>query len=303
MAAKTQQGPREHPPKYARLNLAGLKHYWPPANAIYLRHKVKSGKDESFETIAARYNVPVEKLIEFNFPGSVDHHGHVVPEIVNWYLHHHRGFFGGPVTHDGHNRIFRGHEEVAIPFPGNVQNRLPTNLKVPPGPLGVGNRRYGTLYTNGVSGGPPPVPPGPFTESTISGYSYRQDRVIGWSPHGPKSGPVIAYLAIDALQSDPNRFFPFQVLGYNGEREIVLGSTYDLTNRPGSILPLPPGRFPVRVTEVTPTSFTFTTLPGHFDYDARSPGGSTVTFSTRSDTAGAVHLEQVGVARTHDTSV
>jgi hypothetical protein len=98
---------------------------------------------------------------------------------------------------------------------------------------------------------------------------------------------------MDALQSDPNRFFPFRVLGHDGEKAIVLGSTYDLTNPPSSSspFPLPMGRFPVMVTQVTPTSFTFTALEGHFD----SPG-SKITFSILVDPAGVIRLEHKGVA-------
>jgi hypothetical protein len=111
---------------------------------------------------------------------------------------------------------------------------------------------------------------------------------------------LLGPLAMDALQSDPNRFFPFQVLGHNGERGIVLGSTYDLTNPPSSSFPppLPPGRFPVMVTQVTPTSFTFTALEGHFD-----PPGSKITFSIIVDSTGVIHLEHKGVAVPGDPSL
>jgi hypothetical protein len=105
-------------------------------------------------------------------------------------------------------------------------------------------------------------------------------------------GQAYAAAAMNALQSDPNTFFPFQVQGHQREREILLGRTYDLTNRDNSpLLPLPPGRFPVQVTAKTLTSFTFTTLPGHFDAE-----GSTVTFSIWADQAGTVYLGHLGIA-------
>jgi hypothetical protein len=103
---------------------------------------------------------------------------------------------------------------------------------------------------------------------------------------------MYAVSAMNALQSDPNSFFPFQVLGHQGEQEILKGHIYDLTNREDSpLLPMPPGRFPIQVTEKTPNSFTFTTLPGHFD----SPG-STITFYTWADEKGTVHLGHLGIA-------
>jgi hypothetical protein len=160
-------------------------------------------------------------------------------------------------------------------------------------------RKYGTVnYQISVVGkkislpGDPPLmrQPGPHATATTSGYEYLQDRVLQWAP--PARAELLGQLAMDALQSNPNRFFPFQVLGHNGEKEIILGRTYDLTNRPSSsFFPLPPGRFPVMVTQVTPTSFTFTTLEGHFD----GPG-SKVTFSTVVDSTGLIHLEHKGLA-------
>src|SRR5262249_15879129 len=138
----------------------------------------------------------------------------------------------------------------------------------------------------GMPGGLPFHPP---DYAGVGGYAYHQDRIIGWAGNEIR-GDALAFQAMDALQNDPNRFFPFQGLGLDGERSIVLGKVYVLANRPGAVplipSPLPEGSFPVKVTEVTPTSFTFTTLEGHFD-----PPGSIVTFSIRSDASGAIHLE------------
>ena len=58
------------------------------------------------------------------------------------------------------------------------------------------------------------------------------------------------------------------------------------------------GRLPVQVTVVTPTSFTFTALYGHFD----APG-STITFLMRTDAAGLFHFEQLGIGRSSESSI
>ena len=156
------------------------------------------------------------------------------------------------------------------------------------------DRRYGSIYPEGEHVALPRWPPGSYTIRSPQGYEYLQDRMLGWV--GRDS--LAAWTAMDALQSDPNRFFPFRVLGLNGERGIVLGGVYELTNRPGVTLPLPPGRFPVQVTVVTPTSFTFTALYGHFD----APG-STITFLMRTDAAGLFHFEQLGIGRSSESSI
>lgn len=49
------------------------------------------------------------------------------------------------------------------------------------------------------------------------------------------------------------------------------------------------GSHAVDVVAVTDTSFTFITLPGHFD-----PPGSQITFTTWKDHDGYIHLEQWG---------
>ena len=168
----------------------------------------------------------------------------------------------------------------------------------------TGNRalagRYGTLITSKTQ------LPGAFDPDTclycltgyeyrdLNGYAYHQSRILDWTPR--HLGDLYARVAMDALQSDPNRFFPFQVVGQNGERRITRGAVYELSNRlTGWALPL--GSFPVRVTEVTPTSFTFTALRGHFD-----PEGSTITFSTRVDIVGTLRFEHFGVTTRGNSS-
>jgi hypothetical protein len=115
---------KEHQPKYLNLDPEGVKGYRPPAGQVSRWHVVTDGRRENFRTIAATYGLPVEKIIAFNFPGSVED-DHVVPEIVNWYLHHHREF-GCPETHDRINRIFKGGEKIAIPRVASSGPQLPT---------------------------------------------------------------------------------------------------------------------------------------------------------------------------------
>ena len=118
---------RERPPKYLSLNPAAIKGYRPPDPEVDKWHVVTNGRQENFTTIAARYLLPVEKIIEFNFPGTVEN-GRVVPEIVNWYLRHHDEF-DCPETHDRINRIFKGGEKIAIPrkaAPARKPGQLPT---------------------------------------------------------------------------------------------------------------------------------------------------------------------------------
>ena len=108
--------PEEHPPKYHFLNPAHFTSCRPADDLVYFWHTVIAG--ESFRTLAELHRVPVHKLIEFNFPGSVEE-GRVNPAIVNWYLHHHEGF-RCPMTRDCLNRIFKGGERVAIPYLGTL---------------------------------------------------------------------------------------------------------------------------------------------------------------------------------------
>jgi hypothetical protein len=109
----------ERPPKYAHLNPTGIKTYRPPSDKVMTWQVVSPGYHDSLRTLSKRHGVPVEKIIEFNFPGSVEN-GHLVPEVVNWYLHYHAAF-GCPETHDKKNRMFRGGERIAIPYLGSVQ--------------------------------------------------------------------------------------------------------------------------------------------------------------------------------------
>lgn len=113
----------ERPPRNASLNPEVLKTYRPSEEDVYIWHTVTSGRQENFTTISARHRVPVDKLIGFNFPGSVEN-GRVIAEVVNWYLHYHKGF-GGPETHDRRNRMFKGGEKVAIPYMGKVEVGMP----------------------------------------------------------------------------------------------------------------------------------------------------------------------------------
>jgi hypothetical protein len=106
-------------PKYSILAPDLVKSYSPPEAKISAWHTAKSGHIESLVTIAKQYGVPVERLIEFNFPGSVNA-GRVDPDIVNWYLFHHVRTRCRDVTLNGHNYMFRGGEKIAIPYLGRV---------------------------------------------------------------------------------------------------------------------------------------------------------------------------------------
>lgn len=110
--------PEERPPKYAFLNFDAVLGYRPPEEQVAEWHTVTPGRRETFWSIAAQHQVPVERIIGFNFPASVED-GRVIPAIVNWYLHRHRQF-GCPATEDGLNRKFKGGERIAIPFLGSV---------------------------------------------------------------------------------------------------------------------------------------------------------------------------------------
>jgi hypothetical protein len=128
----------------------------------------------------------------------------------------------------------------------------------------------------------------PYSLSTQERYEYRKDTIIGRQEEGALlPGDRQAMLA---LQSYPSRYFPFDVVSTGGAEGIVLDGEYDLIDRGGFFIP--PGKHPVRVTEATATSFTFTTVEGHFD-----PPGSTITFTTWTDADGNVHLEQRGVTK------
>lgn len=123
----------ERPPRTGSLNLEAVKSYRPSEDKVYVWHTVTSGIQENFSTISARHSVPVEKIIGFNFPGTVEN-GRVMTEVVNWYLRYHKGF-GGPETRDKRNRMFKGGEKVAIPFTGGVVAGEPVFLaakKQPP---------------------------------------------------------------------------------------------------------------------------------------------------------------------------
>lgn len=109
----------EKPPKYLSLNPEGVKSYRPSDDEVYVWHTVRRSSSESWLTLEAKYRVPAARIIQLNFPGASEN-GRIVPEIVNWYLRHHKGF-NCPETRDRKNRRFKGGEKVAIPFVGKVE--------------------------------------------------------------------------------------------------------------------------------------------------------------------------------------
>jgi hypothetical protein len=127
----------------------------------------------------------------------------------------------------------------------------------------------------------------PFAHSDPNGYEYRYNTVVG--PALGSSSDLAARAAMSQMKADPNSFFPFNVRSKNGDNSVKEGHDYDLSSRGEAPFYLPPGKYPVRVTGESPTSFTFTALPGHFD-----PPGSTITFSTWVDNSSRLNLEQYG---------
>ncbi len=114
-------------PTYSVLAPDLIKSYNPPEDKINTWHTVRIGHTESLASIAKQYGVPADKLIEFNFPGSVKA-GRVNPDIVNWYLYNHLRTRCRDVTKDGHNYMFKGGEKIAIPYLGHVEAGEPVIL-------------------------------------------------------------------------------------------------------------------------------------------------------------------------------
>ncbi len=106
-------------PAYSSLAPDLIKSYSPPDAKIKIWHTVKNGHSESLLSIAKQFEVPVQRLIEFNFPGSVKNDT-VLPDVVNWYLFNHERFRCRGTTRDGNNYMFSGGERVAIPYLGEV---------------------------------------------------------------------------------------------------------------------------------------------------------------------------------------
>jgi hypothetical protein len=119
----------------------------------------------------------------------------------------------------------------------------------------------------------------------LTGYEYVNQTIIGQTKHGHS-----ATMAASLLMGNPNAYFPFDVIGTEGEQSIRLGAIYDLQ---GSMIFLPnkwdTGNYVV-VDQVSPTHFRFVTLTGHFD-----GAGGTIRF-TLFERHGWVVFEQHGWA-------
>ena len=109
-------------PSYAQLGRDVLLTFRPSADQVSQWHTVgmRHGKIDSLRSVAEQHGIPVERLIEFNFPGSTKN-GRVDPDVVNWYLHNHHDFRCQRSTSDGANFMFAGGEKIAIPFLGKVE--------------------------------------------------------------------------------------------------------------------------------------------------------------------------------------
>lgn len=126
--------------------------------------------------------------------------------------------------------------------------------------------------------------PRPYADASLHGYSYMRSEVVG------TGGELAAARVMGALQRSPDDFFPFSVRTADGSpATIEPGRQLILEDRYEGLPMLPPGENPVEVVEVTPNSFTFKTLPGHFD-----PPGSMISFMTAADVSGQVLLMHLG---------
>lgn len=121
----------EKQPKYAVLAPDAIKTYRPAGEWVGKWHTVV--RSESFVSIASKYGVKPEQIIQLNFPGAIEGN-RVVPEIVNWYLHYHVDFQGCPETHDRRNRMFKGGELIAIPKRVITLPEIELYIKQPPAP-------------------------------------------------------------------------------------------------------------------------------------------------------------------------
>jgi hypothetical protein len=124
---------------------------------------------------------------------------------------------------------------------------------------------------------------GTYFDADPNGYAYFRSEVIG------SGGKPAARAAMAALQASPNDFFAFSLRSDDGSpATIEPGKKLILENREGSLFLLP-GKNPVEVVAISPYSFTFKTLDGHFD-----PAGSMISFITEADVSGQVLLMHIG---------
>jgi hypothetical protein len=107
----------EKPPAATIIAPETAKTYRPPDEKVASWYRVPD-RDDSLRAIAERHGVSTLRLFDLNFPGSVVNR-QVIPEVVNWYLHHHAEFKCGE-TQDKKNRRFNGGERIAIPWLGDV---------------------------------------------------------------------------------------------------------------------------------------------------------------------------------------
>lgn len=114
-------------PANANLGLEIIVAYVPPAEKTKIWHTVTRRK-ESLLAIAKEHDVPVARLIEFNFPGSVKN-GRIDPDVVNWYLFNLKRLRCRDTTPDDMNYMFRGGEKIAIPNLGEVEIEDPIIIR------------------------------------------------------------------------------------------------------------------------------------------------------------------------------
>ncbi len=148
----------------------------------------------------------------------------------------------------------------------------------------------------------------PKVSSTRHGYAYTSDHPLNTTDPtglydydyrwwiGAISEVGTAEGVMGFLQLHMRQVFPFET----GQCDTVqLNASCDLSPNPaGYTWGWAPfhNPWPVKVTDVSCTSFTFTAEPGHPDYDPNSPG--TITFSTY-EYHGAVYLRQLAHTTSH----
>ncbi len=106
-------------------------------------------------------------------------------------------------------------------------------------------------------------------------YSYTW-RIIG------RGSTIPPETAMKLVQDDPHSVFPFKIQANTTDARLKIQEGARCILRPLIIRPEP-----VEIVNVTPTSFTFRTLPGHFRGQ-----GATICFRTLVNTRGRLCVQQ-----------
>ncbi|MBI4492385.1 MAG: RHS repeat-associated core domain-containing protein [Chloroflexi bacterium] len=120
-------------------------------------------------------------------------------------------------------------------------------------------------------------------------YEYRYEWYLGQRSIVGTPERVMEY-----FQQHPREIFPFDLRECGA---IQLGAQCDLDAGPG-----PAKHAPVEITAVSSTSFTFTALERHFDYNPKDPQGSWIRF-TIIERGGNIYLQQKARALVEDPRI